>query len=167
MLQYSDKAISKWEKGESLPDIEVLYEICNIYGVTLDFLTHEGSYAEKKEYIVPKYDIRNKILTTLSMISIVWLAIILTFVYISEHNNIVFWPIFIWGLPSSCIVLLFNNFKWGRRIFVMPIMSVLIWTLLASIFFTGLYDHSIFWQIFFIGIPCQVAIVFWSLIKRG
>jgi transcriptional regulator with XRE-family HTH domain len=43
MVQYSDKAVSKWEKGESLPDIEVLYQICNIYGVTLDYLTHDGS----------------------------------------------------------------------------------------------------------------------------
>ena len=44
ILQYSDKAISKWEKGDSLPDIEILYQICNLYGVTLDYLTHEGSY---------------------------------------------------------------------------------------------------------------------------
>ena len=42
ILQYSDKAISKWEKGDSLPDIEVLYQICKLYGVTLDYLTHEG-----------------------------------------------------------------------------------------------------------------------------
>ena len=52
ILQYSDKAISKWEKGDSLPDIEVLYNICNLYGVTLDYLTHEGNYKEKKEYIL-------------------------------------------------------------------------------------------------------------------
>ena len=52
MVQYSDKAVSKWEKGESLPDIEVLYQICNIYGVTLDYLTHDGSYDEKKEYTI-------------------------------------------------------------------------------------------------------------------
>ena len=51
ILQYSDKAISKWEKGESLPDIEVLYQICNLYGVTLDYLTHEGNYEEKQDYV--------------------------------------------------------------------------------------------------------------------
>ena len=65
MLGYSDKAISKWEKGESLPDIEVLYQLANLYGVTLDFLTKEGSYEEKKEYIIPKYETRNKVLITL------------------------------------------------------------------------------------------------------
>ena len=30
MLNYSDKAISKWEHGEALPDIEVLIQLCNI-----------------------------------------------------------------------------------------------------------------------------------------
>ena len=48
ILGYSDKAISKWERGESLPDIDVLYQIADMYEVTLDFLTHEGSYKKKK-----------------------------------------------------------------------------------------------------------------------
>ena len=26
-LNYSDKAVSKWEKGESLPGVEVLYKL--------------------------------------------------------------------------------------------------------------------------------------------
>ena len=63
-LQYSDKAISKWEKGDSLPDIEVLYQICNLYGVTLDFLTHEGSFEEKKEYVLKKDERKNKVIIT-------------------------------------------------------------------------------------------------------
>ena len=34
-LNYSDKAISKWEKGESLPPIEVFYKLSQLYGVVL------------------------------------------------------------------------------------------------------------------------------------
>ena len=34
-LNYSDKAISKWEHGDALPSIENLMEICNFYGITL------------------------------------------------------------------------------------------------------------------------------------
>ena len=65
ILQYSDKSISKWEKGDSLPDIEVLYNICNLYGVTLDYLTHEGNYSEKKEYIIKnrKFTLNKAIIT--------------------------------------------------------------------------------------------------------
>ena len=37
-LNYSDKTISKWERGESSPDISVLVEIAELFGVTLDEL---------------------------------------------------------------------------------------------------------------------------------
>ena len=37
-LNYSDKAVSKWEKGESLPGIEVLYKLGELYGVSLDYI---------------------------------------------------------------------------------------------------------------------------------
>ena len=37
-LNYSDKAISKWEKGESMPDIMLLPELCQILGITADAL---------------------------------------------------------------------------------------------------------------------------------
>ena len=40
-LHYSDKAISKWERGESLPDISVLKEIADLFGVTVDYLLYE------------------------------------------------------------------------------------------------------------------------------
>ena len=40
-FNYSDKSISKWEKGESMPSVEVLCELANFYGVSLDDLTKE------------------------------------------------------------------------------------------------------------------------------
>lgn len=165
-LQYSDKAISKWEKGESLPDIEILYQICNLYGVTLDFLTHEGSYAEKKEYVIPRYELRNKVLVTLLVSSLVWLAVLLSYIYILQQKQINFWPAFIWGIPANCLILWYLNLKWGRRILNLPILSVFGWSLLAGIFLTGVFDGSMFWQIFLIGIPYQVALVLWSQIKH-
>ena len=38
LLNYSDKTISKWERGESLPDIIILHKISTIYGITLNDL---------------------------------------------------------------------------------------------------------------------------------
>ena len=37
-LNYSDKAVSKWERGESVPDISVLKQIADLFGVTVDYL---------------------------------------------------------------------------------------------------------------------------------
>ena len=37
-LNYSDKAVSKWERGESVPDITVLKTIADIFSVKVDYL---------------------------------------------------------------------------------------------------------------------------------
>jgi transcriptional regulator with XRE-family HTH domain len=165
ILGYSDKAISKWEKGESLPDIEVLYQISNLYGVTLDYLTHEGTYDEKKEYIMPKYERRNKIMITLLFCSLIWFLVMIIFIYF-KNKDINFWPVFIWGLPLTCVMLFYFNIKWGRRVLNLPILSVFNWTFLGSVFLTFIYKNENFWTIFLLGIPFQVAVVLWSQIKH-
>ena len=38
MLNYSDKSVSKWERGDSVPDVFVLKKIADIFGVTVDWL---------------------------------------------------------------------------------------------------------------------------------
>ena len=32
-INYSDKAVSKWERGESIPDVSVLMVIANLFNV--------------------------------------------------------------------------------------------------------------------------------------
>lgn len=45
-INYSDKAVSKWERGESIPDVTVLMTIASLFGVTLDFLVIEHAEPE-------------------------------------------------------------------------------------------------------------------------
>ena len=166
MLGYSDKAISKWERGESLPDIDVLYQIADMYEVTLDFLTHEGSYEEKKEYVVPKYEKRNKILITLLFSTFVWLLVLIIFIYLTTRN-MYYWPVFVYGLPTNCLVLIILNKRWGKRIYFLPIFSVLTWSGLMSFYLAILYkDGTHVWYMFLLGVPFQLAIVLLSQIKR-
>ena len=40
-LNYSDKSISKWERGEAIPDAAVLKRMSEIFGVTVDYLLDE------------------------------------------------------------------------------------------------------------------------------
>ncbi len=167
ILGYSDKAISKWEKGESLPDIEVLYQLSNLYGVTLDFLTKEGSYEEKKEYIIPKYEKRNKILITLLASTAVWFLAVILFTYlIYDEEKIYFWPIFIWAIPLNCLILAYLNYKWGKKVFYLPIFTVLIWGFLLSIYLSLIFIGKNFWPLFLIGVPLQVALALMSQIRR-
>jgi len=40
-LGISGQAVSKWEKGDSLPDILLLPELCDIFGITTDDLLRD------------------------------------------------------------------------------------------------------------------------------
>ena len=40
-LNYSDKAVSKWERGESLPDLMTLVQLANVFEVTVDDLLRD------------------------------------------------------------------------------------------------------------------------------
>lgn len=166
ILQYSDKSISKWEKGDSLPDIEVLYQICNLYGVTLDYLTHEGSYEEKKEYIVKETYHRNKVIIVGLIVSLIWFFSILLFSYSLVYLNKAFWPALVWGFPLSFLLLLIFNAVWGKRKWKFFIITFLIWTTIAGIFLQFVYMHQNIWPIFLLGIPPQIAIVLWSQMKH-
>ena len=167
ILGYSDKAISKWEKGDSLPDIEVLYNICNMYGVTLDYLTHEGNYKDKKEFITnnSKYTRNKKIITCLSSITVWFIAVIL-FSTLLIYSNVGYWPIFTWSLPITSIVFLVFNCIWGKKTLRFIIISCLAWSLITAIFLQFLYYNINIWPLFLVGIPSQIAIILWSGLKK-
>ena len=167
ILKYSDKAISKWEKGDSLPDIEVLYQICNIYGVTLDFLTHEGSIADKKDFIIPKYEVRNRVIIAILFVVAVWTLGIAAYASIDIFSKRHFWPIFIWCVPLSASLLLYFNLRWGKRIFNSFIFSTMLWGYIAGLFFQILYSLNInIWPVFLVGVPVEIAIILWSFLKH-
>ena len=60
-LNYSDKAISRWENGEVIPDIETLMNICEVYNISLNDIVskHENTKKLTKHY---KSQQKNKII---------------------------------------------------------------------------------------------------------
>ena len=46
-INYSDKSVSKWERGEGLPDLKVLMQLAELYGVTLDCFVTKGAAEQK------------------------------------------------------------------------------------------------------------------------
>ena len=81
-FSYSDKAISKWERGEALPDLNTLFELADFYGVTLDFLTHPQSEATLREIgrNDPRKVMSNRIIITLLAILTIWTLATVLFV---------------------------------------------------------------------------------------
>ena len=52
-LNYSDKAVSKWERAESLPDITVLKAMADLFNVKVDYLlTAEHEQEGQRETII-------------------------------------------------------------------------------------------------------------------
>ena len=46
-LFYSNKAVSKWERGESLPDAEMLQKIADLFNVPIEYLFQDHDYTKE------------------------------------------------------------------------------------------------------------------------
>ena len=74
-LNYSDKAVSKWERGESVPDVLVLKSIADLFGVSLDYLLEENHTPPKPADETHAADnLRLRTVVTLLSIVTVWFA---------------------------------------------------------------------------------------------
>ncbi len=155
-LNYSDKAVSKWERGESIPDVITLKAVADLFGVTVDYLLCE--HAEGEEPPVTKHTRNNHVLITLISVVAVWLlgTCAYTFGWIF-HTHL--WMAFVVCVPISAIILLVFNSIWGRRIWNMYIISGLLWSTFLSIYLgVSVYTEYNIWMIFLVGIPAQVVI---------
>lgn len=160
-LNYSDNAVSRWERGELAPSIEVLQHISEIYGVELEMLLKENGteIIEKSN----KNQRINKLATILLIVSIIWCVVSVAYIYSYKIFNLNLWRVFCWAVPISCIILLPFNDYWGKYIYKFVILSVFVWTTLACIYLQFLQYNL--WLIFIVGIPAQIALVIWAFIK--
>lgn len=169
-LNYSDKAVSKWERGESVPDVMVLKAIADLFGVTLDYLLeeeHQPPKEEKQEVTEDKPSvsaIRGHTVVTLLSELIVWFIATVAFVVVDMiwPSHMAKWLPFVYAVPVSMIVWLVFNSIWfnTRRNYL--IISLLVWSLLLSVALTVLVFGKTAWQLLFLGIPGQIAILIWS-----
>lgn len=175
-FNYSDKSVSKWEKGESMPSVEVLCELAQFYDVTLDDLTKEtgilttntqaNNKKQKKEKTPRMFSTR--LMVTLLSVGAVWLCATVLFVLLKIFGSINYYMTFMWAGVASLVVLIVFNGIWGKMRYLFPILSILLWLLLASLQLQ-IYLPTKFniWPIYFLGIPLQVLIVLWgALIKK-
>ncbi len=162
-VHYSDKAVSRWEKGESLPDIETLQKLAELFEVETGYLFKEHSSTP----IIPsssKQQSINKIVCVALSVLIVWLTALLIFLYLNIYNDIVCWQIFIWAIPSSALVLTYFNRIWGSKKYSIYISSIFIWSFIAGIYCQ--FVRYNLWLIFFVGAPVQAVVVLNSFIKN-
>lgn len=165
-LNYSDKAISKWERAESIPDVAILKQIADLFGVKVDYLLieeHAGN--EIRTIEESRQDRKNKTIVAWLASGLVWLIATMVFVYMGIYTNGVrnLWIIYVYALPLTVVVLLIFNSIWGKRRRNFFIISVLVWSVLLSVYL-ALFSYNL-WLIFILGIPIQFIIILWSGFK--
>lgn len=162
MLNYSDKSISKWERGESLPDAYVLKQMAQIFSVTVDYLLAEHPEGEKIAIHNPRLYSRS-VISTIAFIG-VWTAALLAFV-VTWLCGMPTWLIFAYTVPVSLVVLLVLNSIWGIGKLNMFIISGIAWGILTCIYLT-FYSRN-WWPLFILGIPTQLIIILSFYIKKN
>ena len=168
-LSYSDKTVSKWERGESLPDIIVLKKIADIFEVTLDYLVEEEHNGKPvtKEMQDKNYQ-RNCYMITGSSIFMVGLMATLIYVILAmifPGTNYP-WLGYAYAIPAGLIVWLVFNSIWFNRRRNFLIVSFLVWSLLLALYLTFSMLGFYIWPILLVGIPAQMIIWMWSKLNN-
>jgi transcriptional regulator with XRE-family HTH domain len=169
-FSYSDKAVSKWEHGEALPSIEVLQQLADFYGVSLDFLTHEITPENRKDFPSPKAGKVNRAVITALAVSLIWILAIVVAIGSDMVLGKLYWMSFVWALPCSFAVILTFNAIWGPKKYRAFYLTMLCWTLIASCYIElglDLPDGQGWklWMLFLVGVPATIAAVLWSHLK--
>ncbi len=163
ILNYSDKAVSKWERGEAIPDVTVLKSIADYFGVGVDYLLEEkhGEPTDRAKAFV-KVRRRNRAFITCISVLLVFLVATVAFSVLTSLSSVFApWIMYIYALPISFTILLVFNCIWGRRKLNYLIVTFLMWTIILSAYLTLLSFADVnFWLIFVIGAPVQVILLF-------
>ena len=130
-LHYTDKSVSKWERAEGLPDVFVLTQLAELFGVSVGDLLSETPPPSRRG---PR-----RVLVTVLSVGLAWLAASVVFlglcVFAPELPRP--WLSFCYGLAVSFIILIvFTSLWWGLRESCLAV-SGLIWSLALCVHLTA------------------------------
>ena len=173
-LNYSDKAVSKWERGESVPDVLTLAMLAEQFEVTVNDLLSdpealpenptnlEAAMTKVSEKALKRKANKGIILKLSSLL--VWFVALFVYVLLSsfELTDPFSFILFPYAIPINAIVLLslrsaWRDFRWNK-----VLISIIVWGFLLSFHVTFyMIWHIHLWKLYFLGIPGQIAILLW------
>ena len=169
-LHYSDKAVSKWEKGDSIPEISTLISIAELFEVSLDYLVNE--HTEKKDTPETKsvkiVKIKNRAIISAMSILLIWFIASFAFFMTDIFTQDLKFKIlpYVYAVPITMLVWLIFNSIWFNVKRNYLIISLLMWSSIAVVYITFcIFGFVYLWKMFILGIPAQIIIILWSKIK--
>jgi transcriptional regulator with XRE-family HTH domain len=158
-LNYSDKAISKWEVGSVIPDVETMTKISEFFDITVNDLI----YPEKKKFHRIFWE--NHLNITFLSISLAWFISTIVFFILQEVADITkAWLTFIVTIPISFVLLIIFSSIWFNKKATMISVSGLSWGIILNIFL--MLNQPSYWFLFIIGVTGQLLIIFWAKLKK-
>ena len=157
-LNYSDKSVSKWERGESLPDVYILSQIAELYGVSVSALIGEIQPPMESK---PHY---HMFILLLSLALTMAVATLLFSMFMICKVDYPAWMFFVYALPvCSIICIVFTSLWWGI-LWQGVSVSALIWTLGLSLYLS--FELENVSLIFLVCAALQVLTLLWEGFRK-
>ena len=142
-FNYSDKAVSKWERGDSLPDVVMLKTIADLYGLRVDDLLTDGgvaaAYAAATESGGEKQHdayLMSKVLIAAMWVTMVWVVAVVVFLYSQFSIGKMYWMAFVWAVPVSfAVAFLFSRHWEGETTLQCVFSSLFVWSTITAFYF--------------------------------
>ena len=176
-LNYSDKAVSKWERGESVPDVMTLNQLAEQFDITVNDLLQDPNRLPEESTVMQhamekvvektlKRQANKNIILGLSSL-LVWFVALFFYVVFATLGFEEGALGFLYAIPITAIVVLslrsaWHDFRWNKTC-----ISVIVWGCLLSTHVTlWVFFNFNAWRIYLLGIPGQLAIFLWFRMFR-
>jgi transcriptional regulator with XRE-family HTH domain len=182
-LNYSDKSVSKWERGEGLPDITVLYRLAEFYEITVNDLVTPPEEREKQmeaqreaadaaEAVLAEESgdaskqqrpLRTRILVPVLSIGLVWLTAMVLFFFqeVLCPGFAYSWLIFLYAIPASFIVATVFACIWWNHIARFVSVSGIVWSVALCLHLSIALPNI--WLIYAVAGVLQILTVLWFI----
>ena len=179
-INYSDKAVSKWERAESTPDVLTLITLAEVLGTDLNTLTGLPAVSQPEPVPAPaaeapampekpakkRYTADKGVIQKLSSI-LVWVVALFLYMVLDAFGVQNLWLLFVVAVPANAIVLLSLRSAWKLYGWNRFLISVIMWGFLLVIYLLLLLTAKVnVWKILPMGLLGQAAIILWFKMFR-
>ncbi len=164
-LNYSDKSISKWERGDVTTDVFVLMQIADIFGVDVDYLLKPHNEIEPAIYNKPAGEATytTNMITLVTLLGI-WTVALFIFVILWICGMVV-GLVFVYAVPVSLITLLVLNSVWNGGRKNRFIIAALVLSIIGTVYLTFLRRNL--WQLWLLAVPSLLLVFLGARIYRS
>ena len=179
-INYSDKAVSKWERAESTPDVLTLITLAEVLGTDMNTLTGLPAASQPEPVPAPaaevpsapekpakkRYTADKGVIQKLSSI-LVWVVALFLYMVLDAFGVQNLWLLFVVAVPANAIVLLSLRSAWKLYGWIRFLISVIMWGFLLVIYLLLLLTAKVnVWKILPMGLLGQAAIILWFKMFR-